>query len=243
MRLPVKRSSLVTYPNIKRVINRFFFNGDERATDVINRVMDLSEEAVARTISPLLQEYAKRHRNISRELHRNFDRLQYLFTALKIDTEGMELNRKLLIGAFFTNEYAIESVAFSNPSIIDDPDQTELEAGQRRVIVSFQATGEGHISSIVFRRALLDSEANVRLLPAGIYVDEAEAIRDAVYAKQAFFDRACSCQINEAVLEIVKQRLGDEFDYPTLRNVVTEAQANLPDDMLKSDYEKILCTI
>lgn len=46
MRLPVKRSHLVTCPDIKRVITRFFFNGDERATDVINRVMALSEGAV-----------------------------------------------------------------------------------------------------------------------------------------------------------------------------------------------------
>ncbi len=240
MRLPVKRSPFVIYPDIKRVITRFFFNGDERATDVINRVMALSEEAVARTISPLLQEYAKRHRKVSRELRGNFDRVQHLFAALKIDTEVMDPSRKLLIGAFFTSEYAIESVAFSNPSMIEDPDQTELEAGERRVIVSFRATGEGHVSSIVFRRALLDGEANIRVLPAGIYVDEAEIIRDAVYTKQAFFDRACSCQINEAVLEIVKQRLGNEFDYPTLRKVITDAQATLPDDALRNEYEKIL---
>ena len=180
MRLPVERSPLITYPDIKRVINRFFFNGDERANDVIERVMGMSEKDVARTVSPLLQEYSRRHRNITRELSQNFDRLQYLFTALEIDSRAIELNRKLLIGAFFTNEYAIESVAFSNPSMVEDPDQTELETGERRVIVSFRATGEGHISSIVFRRALLDKEANIRLLPIGIYVDEAEIIRDAV---------------------------------------------------------------
>ncbi|GAB3641335.1 glycoside hydrolase family 130 protein [Spirosoma arcticum] len=240
MRLPIERSPKVAYPDIKRVINRFFFNGDERATDVIKRVMDLSDEAVARTISPLLQEYSKRHRNISRELGQNFDRLPPLFEGLGIDRDGIDPNRKLLIGAFFTNEYAIESVAFSNPSMIEDPDQTELEAGERRVIVSLRATGEGHISSIVFRRALLDGEANIRLLPTGIYVDEAQIIRNAVFTKQEFFDRACSCQLNEAVLRIVKERLGDEFDYPTLRNVVTDAQDALPDETLKSDYEKVL---
>ena len=240
MRLPIERSPLITYPDIKRVINRFFFNGDERANDVIQRVMVLSAEDVARTLSPILQEYSKRHRNISQELSQNFIRLQPLLAALGIDSDAVEPNRKLLIGAFFTNEYAIESVAFSNPSMVEDPDQTELEEGERRVIISFRATGEGHISSIVFRRALLDKNANIRLLPTGIYVDEAEIVRDAVYFKQAFFAKAGICQINAQVLHTVQERLGDEFDYPALRKVVTDIQVSLPDDVLKSDYEKVL---
>ena len=58
--------------------------------------------------------------------------------------------------------------------------------------------------------------------------------------KQAFFDRACSCQLDARVLKNVQDRLGDEFDYPTLRKVVTDAQAFLPDDTLKNEYEKVL---
>jgi len=58
----------------------------------------------------------------------------------------------LLIGAYFTHEYSIESAAFFNPSMVEDPDQANLQEGQTRVIVSFRATGEGHISSLVFSR-------------------------------------------------------------------------------------------
>jgi len=55
------------------------------------------------------------------------------------------------------------------------------------VIISFRAVGEGHISSITFRRALFDKYNNITVLPAGNYIDEAEIVRNAVYNKKLFF--------------------------------------------------------
>ena len=240
MRLSVEQKPVKMYPDMKRVITRFFFNGDERAREVIDHVMKLSEQEVSGTITPILQGYSRRHRNITQELGRNSARLEHLFTDLGLDSDQMEPHRKLLIGAMFTHEYSIESVAFFNPSMVVDPDQSELEEGEKRVIISFRAIGEGHISSIVFRRALLDRDANVRLLPAGNYVDEAEVIRDTVFTKRAFFDKACFCQIDAQVLQTVEDGLSDEFDYPTLRKAVTDAQAALPDTTRRNEYEKVL---
>ena len=82
--------------------------------------------------------------------------------------------KKLLIGAYFTSEYSIEAAAFFNPSIVEDPDQTGLAEDEKRVIISFRATGEGHISSIVFRGGILDKDNNLQLVPSGKLVDEAE---------------------------------------------------------------------
>ena len=189
MRLTIERAAVNVYPDMKRVIARFFFYGEERARQVIGRVMALSEEDVFGTISPILQEYSKRHRNITRVHNRNCTRLQELFPALGLDFEKIEPYRKLLLGSYFTHEYSIESAAFFNPSIVEDPDQTDLEVGQKRLIISFRAVGEGHISSIVFRRAVLDQGANIHLLPAGNYIDEAETVRSAVYYKQFFLRR------------------------------------------------------
>jgi hypothetical protein len=90
-----------------------------------------------------LQEYSKRHRNITRVLNRHCSKLKPLFEELGIDFDTLTVYRKLLIGSYFTHEYSIESAAFFNPSIVEDPDQTELEDGQSRVIISFRAVGEG----------------------------------------------------------------------------------------------------
>jgi hypothetical protein len=70
MRLLVERKPVKVYPDPKRVIARFFFNGNERAIEVVKHVMALSDQEVFGIISPLLQEYSKRHRNITKILTR-----------------------------------------------------------------------------------------------------------------------------------------------------------------------------
>ena len=240
MRLSLERTAVKVYPDMKRVIARFFFNGQERAWHIIGRVMAMSEAEVFGTISPILQEYSKRHRNITRVLSRNCGRLQDLFPALGLDFDKIEPYRKLLLGSYFTHEYSTESAAFFNPSIVEDPDQSELEMGEKRVIISFRAVGEGHISSIVFRRALLDRNANINVLPVGNYIDEAETVRSAVYSKQDFFDQPFTAQLHAPVLAEVAEKLADRFEYNQFQKVVRELQAAQPDATLKSEYEQVL---
>jgi hypothetical protein len=192
MKLAVERKPVRVNPDPKRVIARFFFNGNDRAKEVLERVINITEEEAFSIISPLLQEYSKRHRNITRVLNRHCSKLKPLFTELNIDYDTLTVYRKLLIGSYFTHEYSIESAAFFNPSIVQDPDQTELSEGERRVIMSFRAVGEGHISSITFRRALIDKNNNITVLPAGNYIDEAEIVRNAVYNKNYFLIKRLS---------------------------------------------------
>ena len=69
----------------------------------------------------------------------------------------------LLLGSFFTKEYSIQAAALFNPSIVPHPDQRNLKPGEKRFIISLRATGEGHISSIVFQTGIVDNNANVTL--------------------------------------------------------------------------------
>ncbi len=107
MRPSIERKNIKVYPDARRVIARFFFNGDERAKQVIQRVMEISGEEVFGTISPILQGYSKRHRNITKILIRHCCRLKYLFVELGIDLDQLDEHRKILIGSFFTHEYSI----------------------------------------------------------------------------------------------------------------------------------------
>ncbi|RYG01803.1 MAG: glycosidase, partial [Chitinophagaceae bacterium] len=213
MRIPIERKSVKVYPDPKRVIARFFFNGDERGKDVITKVLTLSDEQVFGIVSPLLQEYSKRHRNITKILLRHCKKLKSLFASMDIDYRELEEHRRLLIGSYFTHEYSIESAAFFNPSIIEDPDQTDLEDGEKRLIISFRAVGEGHISSIIFRRALIDRNNNITVIPAGDYIDEAEIIRNATYNKKLFLEKGLMSLIDKDVLEKLNAKLEDQFDY------------------------------
>ncbi|MDH7605624.1 MAG: glycoside hydrolase family 130 protein, partial [Melioribacter sp.] len=79
--------------------------------------------------------------------------------------------KKLLIGSYFSNEYSLESTALFNPSMVWHPDQSNLPNDKKRFIISLRATGEGHVSSIVFRSGVIDLQNNIELDEASIYAE------------------------------------------------------------------------
>ena len=125
--------------------------------------MILDEKQVVDTLEHTLREFARRHRNISSIFFKHCEKIRGIIEGMQIDYDAMSLERKMLIGSYCTMEYAIESAAIFNPSIVEDFDQSGLEIGEKRVIISFRATGEGHISSIVFRRGILDKNNNLQV--------------------------------------------------------------------------------
>ena len=227
MRLSVERKPVKVLPDTKRVIARYFFNGEERAIELIKKIMALDKEETFGLISPLLQDFSKRHRNITRKLMRNCERVKRYVAAAGFEFEKLDDDCKLLIGSYFTHEYSIESAAFFNPSIVPDPDQTNLEEGQLRVIISFRAVGEGHVSSVVFRRAMIDKQCNITVMPAGNYIDEAEKIHNLVYNKRLFLKKAEEADIDERFTHMVAEQLEDRFDYEQLKKIVIEARAEI----------------
>jgi predicted GH43/DUF377 family glycosyl hydrolase len=241
MRIPIERQPIRVYPDAKRVIARFFFNGEQRAKEIIERVMKLSEDEVFAIISPLLQEFSKRHRNITKILYRHCNRVSPFIESAGFGHGDLTSYRKLLMGSYFTHEYSIESAAFFNPSIIEDPDQSALEAGQKRLIISFRAVGEGHISSIAFRRAIIDKNSQIEVLPVGNYVDEAEIIRNTTtYEKKLFFEKIVTARIDPKIVQELKGQLDEKFDYETLQRTILGLQHKDINDSKKTEYEKIL---
>lgn len=240
MRLQIERKPVKVYPNPKRVIARFFYNGEERARHVVSRVMSLNAKEVFSIISPLLQEYSKRHRNITRILTRHCKKVKDEIEQEGFEFDSLDKYRKLLIGSYFTHEYSIESAAFFNPSIIDDPDQTELIEGERRVILSFRAVGEGHISSVVFRRAMIDRDNNITIANVGNYIDEAEVVKNATYNKKLFIKKAGDTNISSAILDELGDKLDDKFDHTVLRRLITDSKALHSSEEKKLEYDKVL---
>lgn len=226
-------------PDSKRVIARFFYNGEERAKEILNHISQFNEQEVYDLIAPMLQEFSKRHRNITRILEKHADKLINELPAEAQNIKETSRFRKLLIGAYFTHEYSIESAAFFNPSIVDDPDQSDLVAGERRIIISFRAVGEGHISSIVFRRALLKKNNDIEVLPAGRYVDEAEIVKNNVYKKELFLEKAEDTRISKKTLKLAKEHLPERFDYSKLKTLVEKLLAETT-DKAGIDLQKLL---
>ncbi len=240
MRLSVDRKSTKVFPDPKRVIARFFFSGEERAVVLIKKILKMDQETIESIIIPLLQDYSKRHRNVTKKLLKNCDKVRAYIIRAGSDYNYLNEYTKYLIGSYFTNEYSIESAAFFNPSIILDPDQNYLEEGQLRILISFRAVGEGHISSVVFRRAIIDKHNNITIMPVGNYIDEADKMHAMIYQKKLFLKKAEEADINREFIEEVNNRLPDRFNYEDLKQLILEAKAKTTDEDLLIQYKQIL---
>ncbi len=239
MRIPLVRKQLKIYPDLTRVIARFFYNGEDRARNVIQSVMQMSDEDVEEALTSILREFARRHRNITRVFEKNCDAVTNILTSLNLKKEELSLSRKMLIGSYFTHEYSIESAAFFNPSIVEDPDQSDLHEGEKRVILSFRAVGEGHISSITFRRAVLDIDNNVLLSSPGILINEADIIRNAIYKKDVFARAESLDAISTDLIKALQDKLPENFDYSTLKKTVNALKQDASDEW-KTGLERVL---
>jgi predicted GH43/DUF377 family glycosyl hydrolase len=220
MRVPVIRKNIIFTPDSKRVVARYFMNGDERTQQMVTRIMMLDEKQVMQTLEQTLREFARRHRNISGLFLKHCERIRHLIEAMQIDYEAISPDRKMLIGSYCTMEYAIESAAIFNPSIVEDFDQSGLEAGEKRVIISFRATGEGHISSIVFRRGILDRDNNLQVMKIGHHIDKAEVMHKTVFNKERFLMKLSEMHTQDKYIAQIMQDLPEEFEFAVLKDMV-----------------------
>ena len=231
MSINIVRKDIVFQPDSSRVIARFLFSSEERARQLITLILNLPEQQQKQELSNVFRKYAKRHRNILKIFERHFNRLSHIFKSLDIDPETIGVTQRMLIGSYFTMEYSIEAAAFFNPSIIEDPDQSRVGFNERRVIISFRATGEGHISSIVFRSAIIDNNNTITVEPPGRMLDSPEHVRNHVYDKRLFLIKLGEMQnLDNAAYPIIEQKLTENFTYEELKRYVDETNKSIEID-------------
>jgi predicted GH43/DUF377 family glycosyl hydrolase len=167
------------------VILRPFVPGDaHRVASVLARALALDEARVSDELAALLRDFGDRHRGIEERLLANYDRV----ASSVVKPRSLSRARKILIGALFSGEYALESAALFNPSIVAHPDQGGVEPGGLRFILSLRATGEGHVSSIEFRSGRIDGGGGIVLDPVSGRVSLPEIDPDPDYDKERFVD-------------------------------------------------------
>lgn len=220
MRVSVTRKHIKFLPDSSRVVARYFMNGEKRTKEMLTLIFAMSENQVHESLEQTLREFASRHRNITKLFHKHCENIRGIIDHMKVDYEAISNERKLLIGSYLTMEYSIESAAFFNPSIIPDFDQSYLEEGEMRVILSFRATGEGHISSIVFRRGILDKNNDLHLMNVGNSIDMAEISHKTFYDKGRFVKKMREMQIPIKYSKSIMANLPDKFEYYALIHAV-----------------------
>src|SRR5262249_37560758 len=138
MTVPVERLAMRLTPDPGRVITRFFGTGnDNRARDIVQRVLAFSDREVDALLTTLERDFSPKHQQLIEVFAEHFERIRGILPG---DVPLSE-PRRLLLGACFTMEYALESIALFNPSIVPALRQDGMPAGSVRFVMSLRATG------------------------------------------------------------------------------------------------------
>jgi predicted GH43/DUF377 family glycosyl hydrolase len=161
----VTRHDIVMQPDGRRVVIKLFVPGEDaqisqnRASGLIDRILQLDETETARLLDDVLERFTGRHHDLLSTFQHHYELVQHRVPP------QIELSptARTLIGAYFSHEFAVEAAALCNPSMVPHPDQGGLDDGELRVAISLRQIGEGHISSIGFCSAVIGPGDTIRL--------------------------------------------------------------------------------
>ena len=212
-RVKIERVSERLDPDPRRVIPRFFGPGDEkRLRGIIERIRALDHSEVSELLRDLTQSFQKKHPDLALIAKSNYDAVKYLIS----DERDLEKRRQLLIGAYFTMEYAIESAALFNPSMVPAITQDEAAEGSTHFVMSLRATGEGHISSVVFRRGVIDRDNRIRIEPVSQYSHRLQVVENREFKKQTYQKKLIEIGAIGTFVNEVLNLLGETFNFVEL---------------------------
>ena len=166
---PFKTLDLTLLPDPTRTVIRAFepsYPASWPEKDPIARSLGVAKRVLAegpvqteKLARDLLASMGACHRNTEATFRRRYAELPERVRAL-----GADLDEQLLLGATFCQEYAFESAALFNPSIIADP-LRESAPGETNFIMSLRGVGEGHISSVTLRTGTWKGDGSVVVDP------------------------------------------------------------------------------
>ncbi|UUL83155.1 glycoside hydrolase family 130 protein [Sphingomonas qomolangmaensis] len=132
-----------------------------RVEHILRHVLALDSAGLDAELDWVVTSLATRHRDVERLLQRRFEEMADRFLAGRSVSPG----QALLAGAYFAEEYAFEAVALFNPSIVAHPDQSGVEPGALRFVLSLRGVGEGHVSSVSFRTGQISAQGTIAVDP------------------------------------------------------------------------------
>lgn len=225
-------------PDPRRVIVKLFVPGEEagqlhsRASALIARIMQLDDDEVSRLLRDTFRRFTGRHRDLEATFQHHFELVRHRL----VPSHQLSAAACLLVGAYFSHEYSVEAAALCNPSMVAHPDQSNLDEGALRAVVSLRQIGEGHISSIGFTTVILGPGAALRVadrsgpLVTGVR-HTAHHHRDILAAGLA--EEGWDNEVSATVLDALPERFHDDD--------LERAMAEVPADLLvRSTTQKTL---
>lgn len=133
-----------------------------RMQKIVDRVLALDPSMLRAKHAALLADLDGRHRDLETLLARRFAQLRATLTC----PADLSREAEVVLGAYFSEEYSFEAAALFNPSMVLHSDQAGLAPGTIRFLLSLRGIGEGHVSSVTFRRGTWNAQDGFCIEPA-----------------------------------------------------------------------------
>lgn len=198
-------------PDPTRVLARLFVPGrleaDDKVhvVDAVTHILGLDEDEVSAGLAEIVDRFAGRHRSLRSTFDHHAERVSDRIPADHVLSE----DRRMLLGAAFTQEYSIEAAAVCNPSFVLAPSQGPSASGGADLVMSLRGIGEGHRSSIEFRMVSVDESGQVSVEATGPFAGTGSVSAGTLHADR-FHGPATRPDGDESTRWVLDQ-LGDEF--------------------------------
>ena len=235
----VRRKAIKIIGDTSRVITRLHLPAERhRIHKIIQRILDMTDTAAENVMDRIMDDFSDRHEDIGHIFERHLNVVKAYLPSGTVLSDV----QKSLIGAYFTMEYSIESAALFNPSIVPHPDQRHLKKGSLRFVMSLRATGEGHISSIVFRSGVLDRKNRFLFDPISDFVETPDLQLDPVYKRHPFQFKLNEMGAGNEISAHILNQLPEDFTYNQLLEKIgiLRAKPRFPKALQNRTFE-VMC--
>lgn len=166
----VQTLPLILRPDPQRTVIRPFWPaaqdeaGMARLRSTVERILAFDGAELEHQLERTWRSLEQRHIGTKAAFLRRAQELHEMLGGLA----DLPEDRRLLLGAYFSAEYAFEAAALFNPSIVRQPGQPSDASGDTHFILSLRGIGEGHLSSVTFRTGIWHADGSVTIDPAGL---------------------------------------------------------------------------
>lgn len=214
--MKVEKSKIKIRPSAKRWLLRPFVPGNPNQVEhILLRILSSDRKHTIDLYQRVFHKYRGFHKDIEQLFLKHYENVKHRIPSnKKLDDET-----KLIIGAYFSQFYALESTALFNPSIVIHPNQDPNDENLN-FILSLRAVGEGHISSVVFREGSINPDFEISIKEPSPFIMEPQKNMDRPQNKALFLHNLTEAGAINEISETILKALPEEFTFGELNTLL-----------------------
>lgn len=195
----------------------------------------MTDTEVEAILEAVFQEFGARHPDLESVFLQHFEEAK-----LSAQSGARSPRKKLLIGAYFSMEYSFESAALFNPSMVRAINQTDVPTGGVRFLMSLRAVGEGHLSSIAFRRGIIDKNENITIEEVGPHPSQLRVVTNKRFTKTEMQAKLAQLGLADGEAAKIFDQLPADFTYSELVSTIERVRGEYKSVHLEKIASRLL---